>query len=115
MINFFERLKLRTVWSWNGILDAWHNEYSFRSWVGVNVISAGLAFWLLEGAELALILALGIALLGMELINTATERVVDLVTNEHHDLAGRAKDAGSASVAIVAVAGGMAWLAVLMT
>ena len=42
-----------------------------------------------------------ISLMGMimaETINSAIERVVDLVTLEHHDMAGRAKDAGSAIV-----------------
>ena len=35
-----------------------------------------------------------------ETTNSAIERVVDLVTLEHHDMAGRAKDAGSAIVFI---------------
>ena len=42
-----------------------------------------------------------ITLMGMpltEAINSAIERVVDLVTLEHHDMAGRAKDVGSAVV-----------------
>jgi diacylglycerol kinase (ATP) len=30
-----------------------------------------------------------------EVINSAIERTVDLVTLEHHDMAGRAKDVGS--------------------
>ena len=33
-----------------------------------------------------------------ETINSAIERVVDLVTLEHHHMAGRAKDVGSAIV-----------------
>jgi diacylglycerol kinase (ATP) len=42
-----------------------------------------------------------ITLFGMliaEAINSAIERVVDLVTLEHHPLAGRAKDIGSSVV-----------------
>ena len=42
-----------------------------------------------------------ITLMGMliaETTNSAIERVVDLVTLEHHDMAGRAKDVGSAIV-----------------
>lgn len=35
-----------------------------------------------------------------EVINSAIERVVDLVTVEHHEMAGRAKDVGSAIVFI---------------
>ena len=44
-----------------------------------------------------------VTLMGMilaETTNSAIERVVDLVTLEHHDMAGRAKDAGSAIVFI---------------
>ena len=33
-----------------------------------------------------------------EATNSAIERVVDLVTMEHHDMAGRAKDVGSTIV-----------------
>ena len=42
-----------------------------------------------------------ISLMGMilaETINSAIERVVDLVTLEHHHMAGRAKDVGSTAV-----------------
>ena len=35
-----------------------------------------------------------------EAINSAIERVVDLVTLEHHQMAGRAKDVGSTIVFI---------------
>ena len=34
----------------------------------------------------------------VELLNTAVEAVVDRVGEEHHELAGRAKDMGSAAV-----------------
>ncbi|WIV51395.1 diacylglycerol kinase [Marivivens sp. LCG002] len=113
MRNFFERLKFRTIWSWHGVKDTWVNEYSFRTWVWGNLISGGLAFWLLEGAALALILVMGLLVLAAELMNTAIERTVDLVTEEQHPLAKRAKDAGSAAVAVTAVAAGIAWVVAL--
>lgn len=114
MRYFLERLKWRCIWSWSGLRDSWANEHSFRSWVWANLVSGAVALWLLEGAALALILALGVVLLAMELLNTAIERAVDLVTLEQHDLARRAKDAGSAGVAVAAVAVGVAWIAVLV-
>jgi diacylglycerol kinase (ATP) len=49
-----------------------------------------------------------------ELINTAIERTVDLVTQEHHDLAREAKDTGSAFVALTAIACGVAWAVILL-
>ena len=114
MRYFFERLYWRCIWSWAGTHDAWKNEYSFRSWAWANVVSALLAFWLLEGAERALIFGLGILVLAAEAMNTAIERTVDLISKEKSDLARRAKDAGSAGVALTAVAAGVAWLAALL-
>jgi diacylglycerol kinase (ATP) len=114
MRYFLERLKWRCVWSWAGLRDTWTNEHSFRSWVWANLVSGLLAVWLLRGAELALILSLGVVLLAAELLNTAIERTVDLVSLEQSDLARRAKDAGSAGVAVAALAVGVAWVAVLV-
>ncbi len=113
MKYFFERLKHRTIWSFEGVADAWSNEHSFRSWVWANLVSGALAFWLLDGAELALIIVLGILVLASELMNTAIERAVDLVTKDQHILAKQAKDAGSAAVAVTAIAAGIAWVVVL--
>ena len=86
----------------------------FEAGVWANVVSGGLAIWLLTGAELALILALGILVLVMELMNTAIERAVDLVSLERSELARMAKDAGSAGVMVSAIAAGVAWVAVLV-
>ena len=44
---------------------------------------------------------------------SAIERTVDLVTKEHHDLAGRAKDAASAFVGLTAISVGIAWGVIL--
>jgi diacylglycerol kinase (ATP) len=114
MQYFFKRLKLRIIWSWAGWRDAWTSEHSFRTWVWANLASAVLALWLpLAPAERALILALGILVLAAELMNTAIERTVDYISEDQHPLARRAKDAGSAGVAVTAIAAGAAWLAVL--
>ena len=115
MRNFFERLRDRTRWSWQGMVVTWRAEYSFRVWVWANLISGALALWLpLGAAERALILALGILVLVAELFNTAIERAVDHTSTDHHELAGQAKDAASAAVALTAVAAGVAWVVVLV-
>ncbi len=114
MLYFFSRLKDRTRWSWQGVLATWKAEYSFRVWVWANLISAMLAFWLPIGvAERALILVLGILVLVAELFNTAIERAVDHTSVDHHELAGQAKDAASAAVALTAIAAAIAWGVVL--
>ncbi len=109
------RFQDRCRWSWHGWCDGWRNEKSLRQWVIAWILLAGLAFMLdLSAGERALLLALGGLVIAAELINTAIERVVDLVTLEQHDLAGRAKDAASAFVAVTAIATGVAWLLVLL-
>ena len=114
-MSFYRWLISRITWSCAGLAVAWRQEVSFRVWTRVNLVSAALAFWLLEGAELALILALGLLILAVELVNTGIERAVDLVSLEHSDLARQAKDTGSAGVMLAAIAAGVAWLVCLIT
>lgn len=115
MLYFLHRLRLRVIWSWAGCVEVWRNEYSFRSWVWANLVSAALAFALpLTGAERALILALGVLVMAFELVNSAIERVVDDIGTDQRELAKQAKDAGSAAVAVAAIAAGIAWVVVLV-
>ncbi|MCX7890426.1 MAG: diacylglycerol kinase [Rhodobacteraceae bacterium] len=101
-------------WSVAGWRAAWSTEKSLRQWTVVNVLSAVLVFALdLSAAERAVILALGLAILAAELFNTAIEEIVDRVEPRQVDWARKAKDCGSAGVALVALAGGAAWLVVL--
>ncbi len=103
------------VWSWAGWTAAWASEKTLRQWTIVNVLSAALAFWLdLTAGERALILALGLLVLAAELLNTAIEETVNYISTDHHPLARKAKDCGSAGVALAALAGGVAWLVVLV-
>ncbi|MBO9411120.1 MULTISPECIES: diacylglycerol kinase [unclassified Ruegeria] len=116
MRNFLIRLKHRTVWSWQGLAATWRDEYSFRVWGWANLISAGLAVALpLTGSLRALIIVLGILVMVAELFNTAIERAVDHTSTDHSILAGQAKDAASAAVALTAVAAGVVWVIGLIT
>jgi diacylglycerol kinase (ATP) len=109
------RIANTTLWSWQGWLSAWRREKSLRQWTLVNVVSATLAFTVdLTPGERALILALGLLLLAAELANTAIEEVVDYISEEIDPRAKRAKDAGSAVVAVTALAGGLAWAVILI-
>ena len=102
-------------WSWQGWCAAWASEKSVRQWTVVNILSALLAMVLdLTGGERALILALGLLVLAAELINTALEETINYISTDQHPLAGKVKDCGSAVVAITAIAGGVAWLAILI-
>lgn len=49
----------------------------------------------------------------VELLNSAIEAVVDRIGPEHHELAGRAKDMGSAAVFITMLLCGYVWVEAL--
>ncbi len=111
----FARVKNTFVWSWQGWIAAWASEKSLRQWTLVNVLSAGLALVVdLTPAERALILALGLLILAAELANTAIEEAVNYISTALHPMAKKAKDCGSALVAVTALAGGVAWVVLLV-
>ncbi len=109
------RIKNTFVWSWQGWLSAWAREKSLRQWSLVNVVSIVLAFVVeMTASERALILSLGLLVLAAELANTAIEEAVDYISEDKDIRAKRAKDAGSAMVALTALAGGVAWFVILI-
>ena len=109
-----KRIGRTSLWSWQGWTAAWATEKSLRQWTLVNALSALAAFALpLSPGERALILALGLLLLAAELVNSAIETIVDHILPDPHPTAGRAKDIGSAVVALTALAGGVAWAVLL--
>lgn len=115
MLKLLTHLKDRTVWSWMGLCATWRSEYSFRAWVWANLAFAILAILLpISTGERALVLVLGVLVLAAELFNTSIERAVDHTSTDHHELAGQAKDAASAAVALTAIATGVAWVVILL-
>jgi len=51
----------------------------------------------------------------IELINSGIEAVVDRISDEHHPLAGRAKDVGSAAVFLAFSNAAIVWAVILFT
>jgi len=87
------------VWSMQGLRATWDVESSFRLEVYLFVVLAPLAMWLTPvGVERAILVGSMMVVLIIEVLNSAVEAVVDRWGPEHHDLAGRAKDMGSAAV-----------------
>lgn len=102
-------------WSYQGWIAAWAREKSLRQWTLVNGLSIALSLVVeMSTPERALIYALGILVLATEMMNTAIEEVVDYISEETDPRAKRAKDAGSAAVALSAIAGGAAWAVILI-
>ncbi len=109
------RVANTVIWSWHGWRAAWTTEKTLRQWTVVNLLSAALALALdLTSAERGLILALGLLLLAAELMNTGLEEVVDYLSRDTDPRAKKAKDCGSAAVALTAIAGGVAWVVILV-
>jgi len=89
-------------WSWQGLKAAWRHESSFRTEVYLLVVLAPLALWLGQTAvERVLLIGSGLMVLAAELLNSAIEAVIDRYGNEWHELAGRAKDMGSAATFVL--------------
>jgi diacylglycerol kinase (ATP) len=87
------------VWSMQGLRATWLVESSFRLEVYLFVVLAPLAMWLTQdGVQRAILVGSMMLVLIIEVLNSAVEAVVDRWGPEHHDLAGRAKDMGSAAV-----------------
>jgi diacylglycerol kinase len=87
-----------------GIVQAFKSERNIRVQfvVGLLVVVAGFYFEISNAEWIALMLTTGIVI-SLELVNSAIESLVDLVTKEHHPIAGRVKDIAAGSVLFFSV------------
>ncbi|SKA09071.1 diacylglycerol kinase [Novilysobacter spongiicola] len=91
-------------WSIQGLVAAWLHESSFRLEVYLFVLLAPLAVWLGDTpVERVLLLGSMILVLSVELLNSSIEAVIERYGPEFHELAGRAKDMGSAAVFVLMI------------
>ncbi|HKL53468.1 MAG TPA: diacylglycerol kinase [Wenzhouxiangellaceae bacterium] len=113
--NEIQRLIYATRNSLKGYARVFRDEAAFRTQTIVLVALIPLAVWLGRSwTEFALLVGSWALVLAAELGNSAIEAVVDRVGREEHDLAGKAKDAGSAMVMTAMVIAGLVWLAVIL-
>lgn len=102
-------------WSWQGLRAAWLHESSFRLEVYLLVMLTPLAIWLGQTpVERALMIGSMLLVLAMELANSAIEAVIERYGAEIHELAGRAKDMGSAAVFVLMMNVLLCWGLVLV-
>ena len=86
-------------YSVDGIKAAYKNEDAFRQEVRLAIVLIPLAIYLgKNGMEQALMIASVMLVIIVELLNSSIEATVDRVSLDHHKLAKRAKDIGSAAV-----------------
>ena len=110
------RTGLNRIWhaagySFAGLRAGW-GETAFRQEAIAAVFLIPIAFWLgRTWIEIALLAGSVIALMVVELLNTAVETAIDRVGPEWHDLSKRAKDMGSAAVLLSLLLAAGIWAA----
>lgn len=103
------------VWSLNGLREGWRIEASFRLEVVLLLILFPVGLWLGDGAiEKALLAGSLLPVLAAEMLNSGLEAVVDRLWPERNEIAGRAKDMGSAAVFILMVNVLVIWIIILV-
>lgn len=101
-------------YSAQGLQACFRHEEAFRVEVILGLVLTPVALWLADSVfELVLLLSSMLLILIIELLNSAIEAVVDLQGDEPSELAGRAKDQGSAAVMLGMVVFGLVWGVVL--
>lgn len=109
-VKGIKRLTNATRYSVAGFKAAWQNEAAFREELIACAILAPAALLLGNtGVERALLLGSLLLVLIAELINSAIESVVDRIGFEAHELSGRAKDIGSATVLLAIILAVVTW------
>jgi len=110
---------LKGVWnaffySMDGMRAAFRHEDAFRQevFLAVLLIPAAL-FTPATGIGKALMIAVVLLVLIVELLNSAVEAAVDRISLENHKLAKRAKDIGSAAVLLALINVPVVWGLVL--
>lgn len=111
---------LTRVWnafhySMAGLAAAYRNEDAFRQEVWLAAVLLPLALWLPVGAVgKALMIGSVLLVIIVELVNSGLEATVDRISLEHHHLAKRAKDIGSAAVFVALINVVAVWSLVLL-
>lgn len=108
-MDSLDKPKRRTFWhtfayAIEGIVTALKQERNmrFHAISAVIVIAFGFCFSITKIEWLFILVSIG-GMFSLELLNTAIERVVDLVTNEYKPLAKQAKDIAAGAVFIFAI------------
>lgn len=110
----FKRILAAFVNSIDGFQAAWRHEHAFRQELIVVLIAIVVALILpVSSFQKVLLISVLLLVLLVEIINSAIEAVVDRISLERHPLSKRAKDLGSAAVALAIMIAAMAWIVVL--
>ena len=105
------RLVSALRYSLQGIVACYRNEEAFRQEALVfGVLLVVIILMPVSGIIKLLLFCVNSLVLIVELLNSAVEAVVDKVAPEYDELAGRAKDMGSAAVLLSLIAATAVWV-----
>lgn len=97
-----------------GLKAAVRYEAAFRQELLLAIFMIPAGVYLGPGPlEKALLVGVVLLVLIVELLNSAVETVIDRIGDEHHELAGRAKDMGAAAVLISLILALSIWFLIL--
>lgn len=114
--KIIKQLLKASHYSYDGIKATYQHEFAFRIEVALLIILSPLALYIGENwIEKSLLIASLLGVLLVEIINSAIEATVDLISPEKHSLAKRAKDQGSASVFIAVILAAIIWSGLILT
>lgn len=92
------------VYAVNGIRASFRDQRNLKVQAIIAFITVGAGFYFdITATEWSLILLSIAAVMGLEMINTAMESLVDLVTTERKPLAGKVKDVAAGAVLFASV------------
>lgn len=101
-------------YSITGLIIAYQHEAAFRQIILMNLILVPLSFFInVTSIERALMIAVCLLAIVIELFNSALEAVVDRISLERHILSKNAKDIGSAAQLIAIFIILSTWLIIL--
>lgn len=99
--RYWKRFTCSFIYAWNGLRHAIVHEQNMKIHLVIAIIIISLSFVFsiptLEKTILLLVIGITVAL---EVVNTAIERVVDLVTKQYHPMAKVAKDVSAGAVLV---------------
>jgi diacylglycerol kinase (ATP) len=102
-------------YSWDGLRAAFGGEAAFRQLVMLNAVLVPLAFLLeVSRGERAILIAVCLLALIVELLNSAVEAAIDRISLERHPLSKNAKDMGSAAQALALSMITLVWGVILL-
>jgi diacylglycerol kinase (ATP) len=104
-----------TGYSMKGLKAAWQGEAAFRQELMLAIIAIPFAYLVAQSImQFVFLLVITGMVVVVELLNSAIEAVVDKASPEFNELAGKAKDMGSAAVFVTLIIIAIAWVGIII-